>query len=149
MIFYWTTWNFTWFYASYLNFLPFNAPLKCSILATSIIGGYTVYIYPKKLKMKINNHKISIPYPILISGDIIFHQLPLIYCFLYKSRNEDNTCGTLVFAPVSLWFGLNYLFKINMDRLYGIAIKKLFYSSLVIFGGHSLCYHIIRKKLAR
>jgi hypothetical protein len=148
MIFYWSTWNLAWFSASYLNYLPFNAPLKVSLLGTSLIGGFTVYVYPRKLKMRINKDKvIYIPFSLLVAGDILFHQFPFIYTLIYKQKNENNNCGFLVFLPITSWFGLNYLCNINMNKLYGISIKKLFLSSLVIFGGHSFCYHIIRKKL--
>lgn len=146
MIFLWSFWNFSWFSLSYLKLLPFNAPLKCSLFATSILGGYTIYIYPRKIVIKINKIKYNIPYPILVVGDILFHQFPLFYAITKHENNDNNTCGTAVFLPVGAWFGLNYLCKVNMDKLYSIPMKYMFTSSLVLFTGHSLCYHYIRKR---
>lgn len=147
MIHLWSTWNFSWFCASYYGLLPFNAPLKSSLLATSLIGGYTVYVYPRKLKIKILNYKFYMPYFLLVAGDLIIHQFPFFYTLMKKKDNEDNLCGTLVMLPISAWFGINYALNNDYDKLYGIKMKYLVTSSLLLFGSHSLCYHVIRKLL--
>ena len=49
--------------------------------------------------------------------------------------------------PISAWFGINYALNNDYDKLYGIKMKYLVTSSLLLFGSHSLCYHVIRKLL--
>lgn len=146
MIIYWSTWNFSWFCCSYFNILPFNYPLKTSLLVTSVIGGYTVYVYPRKMILRLQNKKIKVPYSILIASDILFHQLPFIYTLTRCNNNDNNKiCGSAVFVPMGFWFGMHYFLKTNMDKLYGISIKNIIYSSTILYLGHGLCYHFIRK----
>ena len=64
-----------------------------------------------------------------------------------KRKNEDNMCGAMALLPASCWFGLNYIMDVDFDKLYGIKMKKILTTSMLLLGGHSLCYHFIRKFL--
>ena len=76
MIQLWSAWNFSWFLLGKNNILPFNHPLKSSIIVTSLIGGYMIYIYPRKIIIRIGNYKIKHSYQFLVIGDLLIHQLP-------------------------------------------------------------------------
>ena len=143
MIVYWSTWNFSWFCCSYCNILPFNAPLKTSLLVTSLIGGYTVYVYPRKLVLRFKEKKFKIPYSLLITSDLLFHQFPFFYTIYYKPDN-DNICGSAVLIPMSIWFGMHYYLKTKMDRLYGIPMKNMIYTSTILYLGYGLYHHCIK-----
>ena len=91
---YWTTYNFAGYLLYKTNIMPMNAILKTSFICTSIIGGYMVYIYPRKLIVHYGDKKkYSVPYPLMIIGDLITHQLPLIDSFhVNNSINFENYC---------------------------------------------------------
>ena len=143
MIQYWSYWNFTWFILAKYNYLEFNNLLKCSIIFTSCIGGYIVYVYPRRIKLKLLKYKIEPSYPIMILGDLLIHQYPLYY--LIKNSIENNSiCGGLVVLPLGGWVATNYLLKSNFDRLYGINFKKLTLSCLGIVGALGIYHHLIK-----
>ena len=85
MIQYWSYWNLSWFMLAKYNYLEFNNPLKCSIIFTSIIGGYIVYVYPRKIKLRFLSYKYEPSYPIMMMGDLLVHQYPLIYIMNYQN----------------------------------------------------------------
>ena len=91
MIKYWTTWNFVWFIGSKNGYFQINNALRISILTTSLLGGYMAYIYPRKMILYIRDYRYNLPYPLLLTGDLIFHQLPLFY--ILHSENTENTCA--------------------------------------------------------
>ena len=147
MIQLWSVWNFSWFVLGSNKIVPFNNPLKTSIFVTSILGGYMIYIYPRKITIKIGNYKIKPSYPFLIFGDLVIHQIPMAYvCYLnYKGDNkDDNTCGAWVLAPFTGWYLTNKFLNINMDKIYGIKMKYLIVSACTLFAGHTLCHHFIK-----
>ena len=49
MIEYWSWWNLSWWLSSEFGLLQKSNSLKTSVIATSIIGGYMTYIYPRKI----------------------------------------------------------------------------------------------------
>ena len=71
---YWTTYNFAGFLLYKFKYIPMNSVLKTSFICTSLIGGYMVYIYPRKMIARFHEYKYTIPYPILIIGDFITHK---------------------------------------------------------------------------
>ena len=58
--------------------------LKTSIIITSVIGGYMTYVYPIKIVFRIRDKKYSPNYTILVIGDIIVHQIPLLTILYYN-----------------------------------------------------------------
>lgn len=143
MIQYWSYWNFTWFILAKNNYLEFNNLLKCSIVFTSFIGGYIVYVYPRKIKIKLLNYKIEPSYPIMVLGDILIHQYPLYY-IMKNYINDTSNCGSLVVIPLGGWVATNYLLKSNFNRLYGINFKKITLSCFGIIGALGIYHHLIK-----
>lgn len=143
MIQFWSYWNFSWFLLAKYNYLEFNNLLKCSIIFTSFIGGYIVYIYPKRIKIKILNYKFEPSYPTMILGDFLIHQYPLYYIITNKV-NDDKNCGGLIVLPLGGWVLTNYLLKSNFDRLYGIKFKYITLSCLGIVSTLGIYNHLIK-----
>ena len=130
---YWTTYNFTGYLLYKTNIIPMNSVLKTSFVCTSIIGGYMVYIYPRKLIIRYgDNKKYSLPYPIMIIGDLITHQLPIIDTFY--TANQINICGGYLFPLMMTWYGFNKCTVKETKRIYGISLEKLLFSTSIIFG---------------
>ena len=148
MIQLWSVWNFSWFSLGYNKVLPFNYPLKTSIFVTSLLGGYMIYVYPRKITIKFGKYKIRPSYPFLILGDLIIHQAPMAYvCYLTykKEKSSDNSCGANVLIPFTSWYIINKIMKINLDKIYGIKMDYLISGSVLLFAGHSICYHFSKK----
>lgn len=130
---YWTTYNFTGYLLYKANIMPMNSALKTSFICTSIIGGYMVYIYPRKLIIRYgDNKKYSLPYPIMIIGDLITHQLPIIDTFY--TANQINICGGYLFPLMMTWYGFNKCTVKETKRIYGISLERLLFSTSIIFG---------------
>ena len=148
MIQLWSVWNFSWFMLGSNKIVPFNYPLKTSIFVTSILGGYMIYVYPRKITIKIGNYKIRPSYPFLVVGDLIIHQIPMatVLYLTYKGEcKDDKTCGAWVLVPFSSWFITNKLMNINLDKIYGIKMKYLVVTACSLFAGHSICHHLLKK----
>lgn len=128
---YWTTYNFTGYLLYKLNYIPLNPILKTSFICTSLIGGYMVYIYPRKIVMRINNIKYNIPYPIMIIGDFITHQYPLIDT-IYK-QNTYNICGGYLLPIMLSWYLSNKIRIKDTKKIYGISLEKLLLSTFGFF----------------
>ena len=125
---YWTTYNFIGYSLMKLKLIPINAPLKTSLIVTSLIGGYMTYIYPRKVILKFGDKKYKPPYHIVILGDLLFHQLPLID--ILRSPNEISMCGAYIFLPMYFWKKMNETYLSNTTKIYGINYQKLFYTTL-------------------
>jgi hypothetical protein len=150
MIQLWSTWNFSWFVASYNKLLPYDGALKCSIVVTSIIGGYMIYIYPRKFTIRIGSYKIRPSYHFLVITDLIVHQWPMAHLLYvkYTGKTElitNDNCGVRFLIPATSWLAINHIRKINMDRIYGIKIKNILVSGGVIFLGYSFIHHYFKK----
>ena len=146
MIQLWSVWNYTWFSLGSNHILPINNSLKSSIFITSLIGGYMVYVYPKKISIKFGKYKFKPSYFSLVIGDLLIHQYPLIYIInlkLLHNKNliDDNSCGRFVLAPFTCWAAINTILKTNFDKIYGIKIKYLIASCGSILLLQSLTYH--------
>ena len=139
MIKYWTTWNFVWFIGSKNGYFQINNALRISIVTTSILGGYMAYIYPRKMILHIRDYRYNLPYPLLLTGDLIFHQLPLIY--ILHSDNTENTCAAKVILPIYCWSSYNMVKRKNLDKIYGIRMSYLYATSALILGTSGLLYH--------
>jgi|SaaInlStandDraft_5_1057022.scaffolds.fasta_scaffold01214_3 hypothetical protein len=153
MIQLWSAWNFSWFLLGKNNLVPFNHPLKASIFVTSLLGGYMIYIYPRKITIKIGNYKIKPSYSCLVMGDILFHQIPMAYVLYIENKKElntlcskDNTCGAWVLLPFSGWYLTSKILRINFDKIYGIKMNYLVGAACTLFTGHSLFYHLLKNK---
>ena len=146
MLQYWTTWNFTWFLGSKTGIFNDSNALKTSVLVTSLLGGFMTYIYPRKLKLKILNYNYYVPKYLLISGDFIFHQIPLLSMFYFNHKIVKNNCGKNILVPLFGWLFFNYLENNNFNKIYGIKMYKLIISTLSILGGYGYCFHFIQNK---
>lgn len=137
MLEYWSMWNLNWWLASEFGLCSMNGPLKTSILYTSIVGGYITYIYPRK--MTINKYRIPYEYCILL--DILGHQVPLMR-MLTNKKNMNNLCGAYVLIPVSIYSFINYYRNINVHRIYGINMYKIYGTCFLIISGYGFRHHI-------
>lgn len=138
MLEYWSIWNFNWWLASEFGLCCMNGPLKTSILYTSIIGGYITYIYPRKMII----NKCRIPYEYCILLDIFGHQLPLMRMLTNKNNEVNKLCGLYVVIPVSIYSLINYYRNINVHKIYGINMYKIYATSILITTGCGLRHHI-------
>ena len=107
-----------------------------------------IYVYPRKIIIKIGNYKIRPSYPFLVFGDLLIHQLPLAYVFyienqkkINNSYSEDKTCGAWVLLPFTGWALTTKLLKVNVDKIYGIKMNYLIATSITIFTTHTLFHH--------
>lgn len=147
MIEYWSWWNLSWWLSSEFGLLQKSNSLKTSVIATSIIGGYMTYIYPRKIVFRIGNKKYSPNHKVMIIGDFFVHHVPLLsLMFLDKKRLTDNTCGKGVLIPFGAWALINYYRNVKVDKLYGIRMYKLMGTSTLILCGYGICYHYLQKK---
>ena len=141
MIQYWTFWNYLW-WISYKNKCSDLSPsLRCSIISTSIVGGFMVYIYPRKMIARFANKKLKIPYIILVLGDIVFHQYPLYDIIQNNHLYSNKICGSRVLIPFGLWYtGIHYS-KIRKEKIYGIKLNYLVGACAAISALYGLNYH--------
>ena len=131
---YYSTWNFGWWLATETGFLKLNGPLRTSIIATSILGGYMTYIYPRKIVYYEKGEKKVVPRNQAIVLDLIGHQIPMcsILCKLYSRPGEQRICGIYTILPASLYALINYLRGRTLADIYGISSHKLYFSSFFI-----------------
>ena len=115
-----------------LKLIPINAPLKTSIIVTSIIGGYMTYIYPRKMVFRIGDKKYKPPYYCMILGDLLFHQMPLFD--ILRFSNEISLCGAYMVFPMFLWKKMNDNYIQDTKKIYGINYNTLFISTIGLFG---------------
>ena len=121
---YWTTYNFASYLLYKANIIPMNALLKTSFICTSIMGGYMVYVYPRKIIFHYGkNKKYNMHYPLMVIGDLITHQLPLIDCLFIP--NQYHICGAYLYPLMLSWYGINNYFIKNTKKIYGISLEKL------------------------
>ena len=138
---YWTTYNFAGYLCYKANLIQMNSVLKTSFICTSLIGGYMVYIYPRKLIVRYgDDKKYSVPYYAMIVGDLITHQLPLIDCI--SRNNQISICGGYLFPVMMAWYGVNKYRVKNTDRIYGISMEKLLLATSGIFVVYGLFNHL-------
>jgi len=117
-----------------------NAILRTSFICTSIIGGYMVYVYPRKLIIHYNDEKYSVPYPIMVIGDLITHQLPLIDTF--NIANQIRLCGGYLFPLMFSWYSVNKYRIEDTKRIYGISLEKLLLATSSIFISLGIFNHL-------
>ena len=87
---YYSTWNFGCWVAAEAGVLKLNGPLRTSIIATSILGGYMTYIYPRKITYYEKGEKKVVPRRLAILLDIIGHQLPMYRIYYHLHSNQVN-----------------------------------------------------------
>jgi len=143
---YWTIWNFTWFIGSKSGIFNDSNALKTSILITSLLGGFMTYIYPRKMILRIKDYKFELPKNLLISGDLILHQVPMIITFYNYPKIIKNGCGKNILIPMSGWILYNYFNNLNFNKIYGIQFYKLIIGTLSIIGSYGYCHHFIQNK---
>ena len=139
---YWTSWNFMWYLGAQNGYFPVNNALKLSILTTSFLGGFMAYIYPRKMIIRGEESNYKVPYPMLLAGDLFFHQLPLFH--IYYTANTEDTCATKILIPISYWTIYNIIKETDMNRLYGIPISYLYATSVVVLGTGGIMYHNLK-----
>jgi hypothetical protein len=141
---YWTTYNFASYLLYKMNYVPMNEVLRTSFICSSIIGGYMTYIYPRKMIIHYgNNKKYNVHYPILVIGDLITHQLPLLDTFFIQ--NQYHICGAYLYPFMLSWYGLNNYYIKNTKKIYGIPLEKLLACTNGIFLLLGLKYHFFGK----
>jgi hypothetical protein len=140
---YWTSYNFAGYILYKLKYIPLNSVLKTSFICTSLLGGYMVYIYPQKMIARVGEKKINVPYPLLLIGDFITHQLPLIDTF-YK-ENQITLCGGYLLPTMFFWYSMNKIYVKETKKIYGIPLERLMISVLGIIGGIGTYQHIYLK----
>jgi len=140
---YWTSYNFAGYILYKLKYIPLNSVLKTSFICTSLLGGYMVYIYPQKMIARVGEKKINVPYPLLLIGDFITHQLPLIDTF-YK-ENQITLCGGYLLPTMFFWYSMNKTFIKETKKIYGIPLERLMISVLGIIGSIGTYQHIYLK----
>ena len=113
---YWTSYNFAGYILYKLKYIPLNSVLKTSFICTSLLGGYMVYIYPQKMIARVGEKKINVPYPLLLIGDFITHQLPLIDTF-YK-ENQITLCGGYLLPTMFFWYSMNKIYVKETKKIY-------------------------------
>ena len=128
-----------WYLGAQNGYFQVNNALKLSILITSVLGGFMAYIYPRKMILRNKDSTYKVPYPMLLVGDLFFHQLPLFH-ILY-TKNTENSCASNVLLPMVGWTTYNIVKKHDMNRLYGIPISYLYTTSAVVLGTGGLFYH--------
>lgn len=146
MIQFWTTWNFLWYSGFKLKFYNLNSPLKASIFATGIIGGYLVYIYPRRMKIRLGKTLYYLPYPLLVTGDLLFHQYPMID-IIYNNYDCNTNCILYTYVPVFAWYNIaNYVVKGKLDKLYGVSMNYILLTCTTVASGFGLFHHLIKNK---
>ena len=146
MIQYWTFWNYTWYLAHKNKLCDLTPPLRTSILATSLVGGYLVYIYPKKMVVTLYNFKLKVPYRFLVFGDIIFHQYPLFYMLTNHDNYNNDVCARTVIYPFGAWYALLHYRKYNKHKIYGVNLHYLIASCACVALTYGFKYHLINNK---
>jgi len=141
MIQFWSSWNFSWWLASEMGLCPVNGPLKTSVLFTSVIGGYMTHIYPRKIVFLYKSKKIQIPYKYCILLDLVGHQLPLYRLLTNSSDDKQKLCGAYAIIPISVYSIVNYLRQVNIDRIYGIKMYKIYATSFFVGTTYGLFSH--------
>ena len=141
---YWTTYNFSGYLLFKLNYLPMNSVLKTSILCTSLVGGFMVYIYPRKMILTYRKKKYKIPYPLLAAGDLLIHQYPLYDTFLVPT--QIHICGAYLIPSMFFWYSINKLMVKDTKKIYGIPLEKLLVATLSIISGVGMFHHYYLKK---
>jgi hypothetical protein len=146
MIQFWTTWNFIWYSGFKMNLYNLNSSLKASIFTTGLIGGYLVYIYPRKMKISLGDKKYYLPYPLLIGGDLLFHQYPM-FDILYNNYPCTTTCVLYAYIPAVVWYNISKnILKGKIDKLYGISMNSILYTCTSVAAGFGLFHHLIKNK---
>jgi hypothetical protein len=141
MLQYWTTWNYIWWLSYKNNRCELSPALRSSIIATSIVGGYMVYIYPRNFIFRINKTKYIIPYCILITGDFFFHQYPLLDIMSNCEKYSYNTCAKSVVFPFATWYSLLSASGVRKHKIYGINLHYLIGACAGIGALYGLKYH--------
>ena len=144
MIEYWSFWNYIWWLGYKNNYCHLNGPLKTSLIVTSLVVGFVVHIYPKKIKFDFNNKTYFIPYKYTFPLDIIIHHIPVLS--LLDNSNTNPLCGAYLLLPCSLYSLLNYYRNINLKEVYGINLFKIYGSSFIITSIYGINYHFCKKQ---
>ena len=140
MLEFWSVWNFSWRGLSQCKLVKLNYSLAGSIIATSIMGGFIIHIYPRKLKINYNNERVLVPYNYAFWVDMIGHHLPLY--MLYKQRHQiEKSCGRHLIIPVIGYSMTNYIRHTPLEKTYGINGKKLYMTSFILISGLGGLYH--------
>ena len=142
---YWTSYNFTGYLLYKCNYIPMNDILRTSFICTSLIGGYMVYIYPRRMIVRFGDKKIKIPYPLLLMGDFITHQIPLLDTIY--TDNKINLCGGYLLPIMFLWYSATKIYTKNTFKIYGISLEKLLITTVGIVGSIGYYKHFIGKHI--
>jgi hypothetical protein len=137
----WTTYNLIGYGLMKIKLVPICAPLKTSIIITSLVGGYMTYIYPRRFVFRLGEIKYELSHYSLMLLDFIIHQIPLIDMIFLNNPNTSQICGRHMFYPMIFWKMINQRFVKNPEKIYGISLNKLMFSSISIFLGLSLLKH--------
>lgn len=137
----WSTYNLIGYGLMKTKLVPICAPLKTSIIITSLVGGYMTYIYPRRFVFRLGEIKYELSHYSLMLLDFVIHQIPLIDMIFLNNPNTSQICGRHMFYPMFFWKMINQHFVKNPEKIYGISLNKLMFSSISIFLGLSLLKH--------
>ena len=141
MIQLWSTYNFIGYVLMKTKLVPICSPLKTSIIITSLIGGYMTYIYPKRFVFRMGTIKYELSKYYLMMLDFVIHQIPLIDMVFLNKQDTMQICGGYIYYPMIFWRIMNECLIENTERIYGISLNKLTFSSISIFLGLGLMKH--------
>ncbi len=142
MLQYWTFWNMSWFLAYKSNLTKNVGPLRLSVLSTSLIGLYLTYIYPRRIKFKLNGKSYELSYKNVIIFDFVFHHVPFIYLFcIDEKREKSDICGLNVLGPALTWYAVNQYNKTVYNKIYGVNFKYLLGGVTFITLGYGFLKH--------
>ena len=88
--------------------------------------------------MVINRYKI--PYCFCVLLDLLGHQLPLIRV-LQHNEKTNKLCGGYVIIPVAMYSFINYYRNINVNKIYGINMIKIYLTSIFIGSSYGYLQH--------
>jgi hypothetical protein len=137
----WSTYNLIGYGLMKTKLVPICSPLKTSIIITSLVGGYMTYVYPRRFVFRMGEVKYELSQYSLMLLDFIIHQIPFIDMFFLNNPNTIQICGRYIFYPMIFWRMMNQRLVKNPEKIYGISLNKLTFSSISIFLGLSLLKH--------
>ena len=65
----------------------------------------------------------------------------MIKKLLKKKQKTNKLCGGYVIIPVTMYSFINYYRNINVNRIYGINMIKIYLTSIFVGSGYGYLHH--------